>query len=105
MIIGIDFDNTLVAYDTLFHRVAREQGLIPVNLAVNKTAVRDYLRTTGQENLWTEMQGTVYGARIGEAEIFPEVKEFLQLCRERGIAVRIISHKTQFPYLGQRHDL
>jgi len=105
MIIGIDFDNTLVAYDTLFHRVAREQELIPVNLPVNKTAVRDYLRTTGQENLWTEMQGTVYGARIAEAEVFAGVKEFLGLCRERGISVRIISHKTQFPYLGERHDL
>lgn len=105
MIIGIDFDNTIVAYDTLFHRVAREQNFIPVNLPANKTAVRDHLRATGQENIWTEMQGTVYGARVAEAEIFSGVMEFLQVCRKRGIAVRIISHKTQFPYLGERHDL
>lgn len=105
MIIGIDFDNTLVSYDTLFHRVAREQGLIPSDLPVNKTAVRDHLRATGREPLWTEMQGTVYGARIAEAEAFPGVLQFLQACRQHGVSVRIISHKTRHPYLGERHDL
>ena len=29
MLIGVDFDNTIVCYDGLFHRVAVEQGLIP----------------------------------------------------------------------------
>ena len=28
MRIGIDFDNTIVSYDALFHKVAREQGVI-----------------------------------------------------------------------------
>jgi len=27
--IGVDFDNTIVCYDALFHRVARERGLAP----------------------------------------------------------------------------
>ena len=105
MIIGIDFDNTLVSYDTLFHRVACAQGLIPADLPVSKTAVRDHLRATGREALWTEMQGTVYGARLAEAEAFPGALNFLKACRQRGIPVRIISHKTRQPYLGARHDL
>lgn len=105
MIIGIDFDNTLVSYDTLFHRVAREQGLIRSDLPVNKTTVRDHLRATGREALWTEMQGMVYGVRIAEAEAFPGALQFLEICRQRGVPVRIISHKTRHPYLGERHDL
>ena len=32
MILGVDFDNTIVAYDSLFHRVALERGLIPADL-------------------------------------------------------------------------
>jgi len=71
MRIGIDFDNTLVRYDALFHRVALEEGLIPAGLPVNKNAVRDHLRAQGIEARWTEMQGTVYGARMAEAEAFP----------------------------------
>ncbi len=105
MIIGLDFDNTIVAYDSLFHRVALELEVIPADLPVNKTAVRDHLRATGRENIWTEMQGTVYGSRIGEARLFDGVIEFLLLCKERGIPVRIVSHKTKFPFLGERHDL
>ena len=41
--IGIDFDNTIVCYHKLFHRLAVERSLIPVSVAVSKCAVRDYL--------------------------------------------------------------
>src|SRR5262245_43078397 len=44
MLIGVDFDNTIVSYDALFHRIATERDLIPADLPVNKTAVRDHLR-------------------------------------------------------------
>ena len=66
MRIGIDFDNTIVSYDALFHKVAREQGVVPPNTPANKLAVRDYLRQIGKEDLWTEMQGYVYGERMDE---------------------------------------
>lgn len=105
MILGVDFDNTIVAYDALFHRVALERGLIPADLPVNKTAVRDHLRATGREDAWTEMQGEVYGARLDEAEAYPGVLAFFRACRVRAIPVRIISHKTRHPFLGPAHDL
>jgi hypothetical protein len=105
MLIGVDFDNTIVSYDALFHRIATERGLIPADLPVNKTAVRDHLRATGREEIWTEMQGEVYGARMAEAAPFPGVREFFRVCRERGVAVVIISHKTRHPFRGEQHDL
>ena len=55
--LGLDFDNTIVSYDTLFHRVAREMGLISDDVTVSKNAVRDFLRTAGREPEWTAMQG------------------------------------------------
>jgi hypothetical protein len=105
MRIGIDFDNTLVSYDRLFHRVASDAGAIPLDLAVTKTAVRDHLRSIGRENFWTEMQGDVYGARMGEAEIFPGALDFIRWATAQGIELAIISHKTRHPYLGPPHDL
>ena len=68
MIVGVDFDNTIVGYDQLFHRVAVERGLVPTGMEPTKSAVRDQLRNTGQEDAWTELQGYVYGARMKEAE-------------------------------------
>lgn len=105
MRIGIDFDNTIVSYDALFHKVARERGLIPHDIPVNKVAVRDYLRQAGKEALWTEMQGYVYGARMDEAVAYPGVIEFLSTAAAAGHEVAIVSHKTQHPFLGPQYDL
>lgn len=105
MLIGVDFDNTIVSYDALFHRIARERGLIPADLAANKTAIRDHLRAAGAEDTWTALQGEVYGARMAEAEPFPGVREFFQACRQRGLRIVIVSHKTRHPFRGPAHDL
>jgi hypothetical protein len=103
--IGIDFDNTLVSYDELFHRVALDQQVIPAGLARTKVAVRDHLRRIGREPVWTEMQGTVYGARMGEAQAYPGAIEFLRWAAGEGIGLCIVSHKTRHPFIGPKHDL
>lgn len=104
-IVGIDFDNTLVCYDRLFHCLALERGLIPDMIPPNKQAVRDYLRRIDREDDWTEMQGEVYGPRIREAEAFPGIAAFFERCHERRFVPCIISHKTRYPYRGPRYDL
>lgn len=105
MILGVDFDNTIVGYDALFHRVAREWGCIPEDLPANKSEVRNHLRRIGQEHVWTRLQGVVYGARMAEAEPYPGVRDFFLGCRRRGVPVFIISHKTRHPFLGEQYDL
>ncbi|MDR3639957.1 MAG: hypothetical protein P4L39_01390 [Humidesulfovibrio sp.] len=105
MRIGIDFDNTIVCYDQVFHLVAREQDVIPADLPQTKEKVRDHLRAIGQEPVWTAMQGYVYGQRMGDVDPFPGVLEFLRACREQGIEVFIVSHKTKTPYAGPAYDL
>ena len=67
-LLGLDFDNTLVRYDKLFHQLALEKGLIKKSLPTDKTAIRDYLRSQGQDEQFTLLQGEVYGLRILEAE-------------------------------------
>lgn len=105
MRIGLDFDNTIVCYDGLFHRVALEQGLIPDTIPVSKTAVRNYLRSVGQEERWTLMQGEVYGQRMVEADAFPGAIDFIKGAASQGIELAIVSHRTRHPALGPAHDL
>ncbi len=105
MTLGLDFDNTIVSYDEVFHRVAVEGGHVPGALPVSKEAVRDFLRTAGVEEVWTEMQGTVYGSRMGEARPFDGALETIASIKAQGHRVIIVSHKTRFPFLGERHDL
>ncbi len=105
MRIGIDFDNTIVSYDALFHKVARERDLVPSDTPVNKVAVRDHLRRIGQEEHWTEMQGYVYGARMDEALAYEGVIDFIRCAGDKGHTLAIISHKSKHPFLGPQHDL
>jgi hypothetical protein len=105
MLIGIDFDNTIVRYDQLFHALAVERGLIPPETPVNKTAIRDFLRAAGREDDWTELQGVAYGPEIVRAEPFPGVREFFEACNRAGVATCIVSHKTKHPFRGEQHDL
>jgi FMN phosphatase YigB (HAD superfamily) len=105
MRIGIDFDNTIVCYDALFHRVCRERELIPASVPINKSEVRNYLRRTGREDNWTEIQGYVYGLRMAEAQPYPGVREFFRRSRQADWLIYIISHKTKLPFRGEPHDL
>ena len=105
MIIGVDFDNTIVDYGYVFYQVALERNMIPEGLERSKKVVRDYLRSCGKEDDWIELQGVVYGPSMIRAEPYPGVKGFFRKCREVGMPVYIISHRTRHPFVGPKHDL
>lgn len=105
MRIGLDFDNTIVSYDHLFHKVAVEAGYVPPVTPQTKLAVRDHLRATQREAIWTELQGYVYGARMMEAAAYTGVLDFLRAARRSDLAVSIVSHKTRHPFIGHPYDL
>ena len=105
MILGLDFDNTLIRYDELFYQVALDKGLIPSDLLKTKNAVRDYLRQAGNEEEWTLLQGEVYGSRIQEAIAFEGMQEALKKISTQSERIFLVSHKTRTPYMGQQYDL
>ena len=97
-VIGVDFDNTLISYDGLFHQIAVRRGLIPQETSRNKRTVRDALRRLPDgEDTWQEIQRLVYGTQIGQASLREGVPAFFAQCRARQIRVFIVSHKTEFP--------
>ena len=105
MVIGVDFDNTIVSYDFLFKQLALEQALVPSDFPANKTLIRDHLRSSGREPLWTAMQREAYGPRMSNALPFPGVKSAIARLIQSGLEVRIISHKTRLPLAGAPFDL
>jgi hypothetical protein len=105
MRIGVDFDNTIICYDSVFYTVAKEKNLIPTDIPPSKGPVRDYLRNIGKEDAWTELQGAIYGKHINDASAFPGVFNFFHFCKNNNIRIFIISHKTRYPYLGPKYDL
>jgi len=105
--IGIDFDNTIIAYDQVFCTAAKQCGLIAMDFVGSKQAVRDTIRLSPHGELaWQRLQGQVYGKGIGGATLIPGVDAFLRRCRREGCAVSIVSHKTEYGhYDPQRVNL
>lgn len=103
--VGIDFDNTIVQYDELFYNLALEKNLINSNVPKNKIDIRNYLRSIGKDNEFTLLQGEVYGARIKDAEPAFKCIETIKKFIKNNIEVFIISHKTKYPYAGEKYNL
>ena len=63
--IGIDFDNTIVNYDTLFHQEGLKQNILNGNSYHNsKNRLKKILISKNKEAEWTAIQGKVYGKKI-----------------------------------------
>lgn len=101
MRIGVDLDNTIVCYEDLFRQVARERGL-PEDLITSKRGIRDHLVSLGQNGLWTEMQGEVYGRLMPNASPYPGAEAFFLHCPNE---LFIISHRTEFAKGGHPYPL
>jgi len=95
--IGIDFDNTIVSYDELMCRAAIDRGLIRDGGERTKRAVRDRIRQLPDGEIeWQKLQARVYGPLMSGARPTDGLEEFIRWCRDAGMAVCIVSHKTEY---------
>ena len=105
-IIGCDFDNTIVKYGDVFYKYALKERLIDDRTPKDKQSIRDLIRKKPNGNdLWTILQGSVYGEHMDEAKMAIGLEDFLNLCQVQNLKVCIISHKTKYPALGPRINL
>ena len=95
--IGIDFDNTIIAYDHVFCAVAKRCGLLDPEFFGGKQAVRDAIRLSPAGELgWQRLQGQVYGKGLADATVVAGFEDFLRRCGRERCVVLVVSHKTEF---------
>ncbi len=106
MIYGFDFDNTIIDYQDIFFKVALHEKLVPKSLNKDKNSVKSFLNAKGLANEFTRIQGLVYGEKIQLANPTSGIVEFLlNLKKQSSNKLIIISHKTQYPYIGKKVNL
>jgi len=105
MLIGLDFDNTIVCYDRAVKILAKKLKDIPPSIAITKPSLRDFLRSAGREDEWTELQSELYGPGMLYAEPYEGVVGSIKELKRHGHDLVIISHRTRYPYSGRRHNL
>jgi hypothetical protein len=95
--IGIDFDNTIVSYDELMYRAAIDHGLIRDGADRTKRAVRDRIRQLPDGEVhWQKLQALAYGPLMRQARPTEGAEDCIRGCREAGLDVFIVSHKTEY---------
>ncbi|WP_419786437.1 hypothetical protein [Pseudodesulfovibrio sp.] len=95
-LIGIDLDNTLVAYGHAFRDLAVERGLADSSIAADKSAVRAEVWAKHDDIAWQHLQAAVYGPEISRGLVMAGAAKFLLACRDRGLELVIVSHKSEF---------
>lgn len=95
MRIGIDLDNTLISYDSLFLSLARKMGA-SLRADSSKEDVKSWsLDQDPSGEQWRELQSLAYGPRVLEAPIFPGARECLTAWLQSGHTLTVCSHKTE----------
>ena len=105
MLIGLDFDNTIVCYDQAIALLAEELLELPADVPRTKLGLRNFLRAAGREPEWTAFQGELYGPGMRYAEPFDGAIATMQQLLDEGRDLVIISHRSRRPYAGEPHDL
>lgn len=104
MRIGIDLDNTLADYRIPLQRLCVSYGLLGCT-GDPKLALREELRSRGDEEEWTRLQGELYGPLMREADLFAGAADTILQWKTLGFEVYVVSHRTKNPIIGEKHDL
>ena len=102
--VGIDFDNTIVNYEGIFHKAAVDLGWMPASVGTSKQAVKHYFIDRNEEPRWTELQGVVYGKAIRHAKPYEGLTQALVQMKTNNTLLFVVSHKTQYPIIGDKLD-
>ena len=105
MKIGVDFDNTIVSYQESIKELADKFLDLPADISKTKQDVKGFLQAKGRNDLWTSFQGHLYGPGMRYAKPYEGCLEALSSLIKDGHEVRIISHRSRFPYAGEKYDL
>ena len=105
MVIGFDFDNTIVRYCDAIDLLARKYLSLPQSLTLDKISIRNYLRECGREDEWTRFQGELYGPGMIYASPFENAVDIAHELLAKNHDLYVVSHRSRTPYGGQDYDL
>ena len=94
--IGVDLDNTVVVYNELILDICYEEGIkIPPDL-FTKEAISDFLKATGRNKEWTDIQALIYGPEMCRAKLAPGFSEFSALVFKTNSKLTLISNRSYY---------
>ena len=99
MIIGIDLDNTIAMYNNAIKKLPNG------SMFESKEDYSKNLINNGKNELWTELQGSLYGPLMQHAQIAENFDYAIKYFSEKKYQIKIVSHRTIYPYKGEKYNL
>ena len=103
--LGIDFDNTIIEYDEAFYNLALQKKIVDGECGRSKDEVKKYLIERDKEHEFTKLQAKIYGEEIQKVKPKIGMVRALMNVDKKKARILIISHKTKYPYTGERINL
>lgn len=104
--VGLDFDNTIICYDDVFHTIALKKGWIKKDFPHSKVLVKEFLVKEDHNDLrWQELQAEAYGEEIFTAHFYPEALQVIKTLKDLGHELHIVSHKSEYSHLRKEVNL
>jgi len=105
MIIGVDLDNTIINYDSIFRKKIKIEFKHKEKKLVDKISLKKYLIKNNRANEWKLIQSEIYSKYIFEASLNIEILKLLKYLDKKKIRFYIVSHKTVYPHKGDKINL
>ena len=103
MLIGLDFDNTIANYDSVFREICFQYDLLEDGWQGTKKELKQVILSLPKgEETWMRIQGKVYGEFMHKAELMPGIANFLHHCKIKEIPICVISHKTEYGHFDDK---
>ena len=103
--IAFDLDNTILDYGTSLHQLRLDRAELNKISAYTKADFKLRVIAEFGEDYWTELQGFLYTEYVVYSRIDPEFVELLNYLKANQWQTSIISHKTEFPYMGPKLNM
>ena len=104
-LIAFDLDNTILDYGTSLHQLKLDRAELNKISAFTKADFKLRVIAEFGEDYWTELQGFLYTEYVVYSRIDPEFVELLNYLKANQWQTSIISHKTEFPYMGPKLNM
>lgn len=121
MLIGVDLDHTIINYEPVIRKAARDVFGLPEGFDSGQSTKEAFKKAIGND-AWTEFQAELYGKLIYKSRPYLGFQHFFTKAKQRGHTVSVVSHKTRdlrtsaatflsayigqyYPWLGNVHFL
>ena len=104
IVVGLDFDNTIVCYAESVAKLANKYFDLPKNIKT-KADIKKLVQAKYGNLVWTKFQGELYGPGMNYAQPYDGSINAILKLSSNGVKVLILSHRSRYPYAGVNHDL